>query len=160
MHWQAVVGAAGRLLALGGIGALGFGDDAGAHRGGLVIGLVVEHGGEPGAHVMLDVIGEHAQEDVGAHARRRPVEDRTQMDVDGLQGAERALDLGKTFVGADSRGVIERFLRQAGAHDINSVQRRLGGDRRGLAMEREVRLADDEVEVLGHLVPVDDGEHF
>ena len=106
---------------------------------------------------MLDVIGEHAQEDVGAHARRRPVEDRTQMDVDGLQGAERALDLGKTFVGADSRGVIERFLRQAGAHDINSVQRRLGRDRRGLAMEREAILADHEVEVLGHLVPVDDG---
>ena len=41
---------------------------------------------------MLDVIGEHAQEDIGAHARRRPVEDRTRMDIDGLQGAERALD--------------------------------------------------------------------
>ena len=122
-----------------------------------MIGLVVEHGGEPGAHVMLDVIGEHAQEDVGAHARRRPVEDRTQMDVDGLQGAERALDPGEAFVSADGRGVIERFLRQAGTHDINAVERRLGGDRRRLAMEREARLADDEVEVLGHLAPVDDG---
>ena len=72
---QTVVGAAGCLFAPGGVGALGLGDDACAHRGGgLVIGLVVEHGGEPGAHVMLDVIGEHAQEDVGAHARRRPVE--------------------------------------------------------------------------------------
>ena len=79
------------------------------------------------------------------------------MDVDGLQGAERALDPGEAFVGADGRGVIERFLRQAGAHDIDSVERRLGGDRRRLAMEREARLADDEVEVLGHLVPVDDG---
>ena len=77
------------------------------------------------------------------------------MDVDGFQRPERALDPGEAFVGADSRGGVERFLRQAGAHDINSVQRRLGGDRRGLAMEREVRLA--EVEVLGHLVPVDDG---
>ena len=49
VHRQAVVGAAGCLLAPGGIGALGSGDDAGAHRGGgLVIGLVVEHRGEPG----------------------------------------------------------------------------------------------------------------
>ena len=81
------------------------------------------------------------------------MEDRTQMDVDGLQGAERAFDPGEAFVGADGRGVIERFLRQAGAHDIDAVERRLGGDRRRLAMEREARLADDEVEVLGYASP-------
>ncbi len=82
------------------------------------------------------------------------------MDVDGLQGAERALDLGETFVGADGSRVAERSLRQAGAHDIDAVERRLGGDRRGLAMEREACLADHEVEVLGHLVPVDDGANL
>ena len=79
------------------------------------------------------------------------------MDVDGFQRPERALDPGEAFVGADSRGGVERFLRQAGAHDINSVQRRLGGDRRGLAMDGEAFFADHEVEVLGHFVPVDDG---
>ena len=52
------------------------------------------------------------------------------MDVDGLQGAERALDLGEAFVGADGSRVAERSLRQAGAHDIDAVERRLGGDRR------------------------------
>jgi hypothetical protein len=41
---------------------------------------------------MLDMVGEHAQEDVGAHPRRRPVEDRPQVDVDRLERSERALD--------------------------------------------------------------------
>ncbi len=69
MHRQTVIGEAGCLFAPGGGGALRLGDDALAHRGGgVVVGLVVEHGREPGAHVMLDVVGEHAQEDMGAHA--------------------------------------------------------------------------------------------
>ena len=54
-------GASGGLLPVGGVGALGLGDDAGALGGsGLVVGLIVEHRGEPRAHVMLDMIGEHA----------------------------------------------------------------------------------------------------
>jgi len=86
VHGQAVVGASGGLLACGGFGTLGSGDDAGAHRGGgLVVGLVVEHRGELGAHVVLDMIGEHAEQDMGAHARRGPVEDRPQVDVERLQ---------------------------------------------------------------------------
>ena len=32
---------------------------------------------------MLDMIGEHAQQEVSAPARRRPMEDRTQVDVSG-----------------------------------------------------------------------------
>src|SRR4029077_19278117 len=45
VHRQAVVGAAGGLLAGGGVGAHRLGDDAGAFGGGgLVIGVVVEHG--------------------------------------------------------------------------------------------------------------------
>jgi hypothetical protein len=88
------------------------------------------------------MIGEHAQQDVGAHARRRPMEDRTQMDIDGLQRAERALDPRQALVGTDGCRVIEQLLGQVGAHDVDAVQRRLGGDRLGLAMERETRLAD------------------
>ena len=72
-----------------------------------MIGLVKQHGREPGAHVPLDMVGEHAQEDVGAHARRRPMEDRTHMQIDGLEAAEGALDLGQALVGADRCGVIE-----------------------------------------------------
>ena len=79
------------------------------------------------------------------------------MDIDGLQGAERALDAGEALVGADRRGIVERLLWQAGTHDVDAVERCLGGDRGGLAMEREARVGDDEIEVLGHLVAVDDG---
>jgi hypothetical protein len=83
---QAIVGASEGLLADGGFGTLGLGDDAGAHGGGgFVIGVVVEHRGELGAHVMLDMVGEHAEQDMGAHPRRGPVEDRSQVDVDRLQ---------------------------------------------------------------------------
>ena len=126
MHRRAVFGEAGCLLAAGDLGALGLGDDAGAHRRGLfLISLVVEHRGEPGAHVILDMVGEHAQEDVGAHARRRPMEDWTQVDVDGLQGAECTFDQRETLVGTDRDGIVERLLRQAGAHDIDAGERRL-----------------------------------
>jgi hypothetical protein len=55
-------------LLASGFGTLGLGDDADAHRGGgFVIGLVLEHLGGHGAHVMLDMIGEHAEHDVGTH---------------------------------------------------------------------------------------------
>jgi hypothetical protein len=40
----------------------------------------------------LDVIGEHAQEDMSAHARRRPVSDRADLEIDGLQATEGPLD--------------------------------------------------------------------
>ena len=88
-----------------GVGRLRACYDTAAHRGGgLVIGLVVEHGGEFYAHVVLDVVGEHAQEHMSAHARRRPVEDRAQMDVDGLQRTEGALDAREALVGAGGCG--------------------------------------------------------
>ena len=36
--------------------------------GGLRVVIIEEHQGERAAHVPLDVVGEHAQEDMGAHA--------------------------------------------------------------------------------------------
>jgi hypothetical protein len=38
------------------------------------------------------------------------VEDRPQMDVDGLERAERLLDLGKRLVGTDGCGIAETRL--------------------------------------------------
>ena len=69
--------------------------------------VIVQHRRERLAHVPFDMIGEHAQQDVGAHARRGPMEDRPQMEIDGLERAERALDLGQALVGADGCGGIE-----------------------------------------------------
>jgi YCII-related domain len=76
----------------------------------------------PGAHVMLDMIGEHAEHDVGAHPRRRPVEDRPQVDVDRLQRAECAFDLCERFVGADRGGIVENPFCQTGAYHIDAVE--------------------------------------
>ena len=49
------------------------------------IGLVEQHWGEALAHVPLQIIGQHAEQDVRAHPRRGPVEHRTQFEIDGLQ---------------------------------------------------------------------------
>jgi hypothetical protein len=46
-----------------------------------MVGLVVEQGREPGAHVVLDEIGQHAQQDVGAYAQYVPMEDRPNLEV-------------------------------------------------------------------------------
>jgi hypothetical protein len=70
------------------------------------------------------------------------------MDVDGLERAERLLDLGKRLVGADGCGIAENPFGQIGAHDVEAVKRRLGRDDIGLAAERKGRLAVVEFEVL------------
>ena len=49
----------------------------------------------------FDVAGEHAQKDMGAHPRRQPVVDRAEVQIDGLQAAKGALDMGEVLVGAD-----------------------------------------------------------
>ena len=76
------------------------GDDAGSERfGGVLVGIVIEHRREALAHVPFDMIGEHAQADVGAHARSGPMEDRSDLQIDGLDAADGALDLGQALVG-------------------------------------------------------------
>ena len=67
MHRLSVLGAAGGLLGDCGRGALGLGNDADALCfGGLLIGVVVEHGRQTPAHVPFQIIGQHPQKDVGA----------------------------------------------------------------------------------------------
>ncbi len=66
--------------------------------GGLRVVVVEEHRGERAAHVPLDVVGEHAQEDVGAHAAGQPVVDGPHLEVDGLEAAKRAFDSAQALV--------------------------------------------------------------
>ena len=54
---------------------------------------------------------------------------------------------------------VESRLRQAGAHDVQAVQRRFGGDGLGLSPITERVLFDIQLEVLGHLVFADDLAH-
>ena len=83
------------------------------------------------------MVGEHAQEDVGAHAVCQPVVDRADLEIDRLQAAERPLDQGERLVGAHRPDVVEGRGGQAGAHDVEPVQRRFGGDLPRLAGEAE-----------------------
>ena len=55
----------------------------------------------------FDMAGEQAQKDVGAHPRGEPVVDRPDVQIDGLQAAEGALDVGEALVGADQLSAVK-----------------------------------------------------
>ena len=82
------------------------------------------------AHVPVDVIGEHAEEDVRPHAAGEPVVDGADVEVDRLEVAEGALDVGEALVGEHRVRGVEGLGRRRGAQDVEAVERRLAGDRR------------------------------
>ena len=99
---QTVVGAFGPGLARGGGRRLSLGDRRGSQslaRGAIVV--VEHHGRERLAHVPFEIVGEHAQEDMGADAIAGIVEDRPDFEIDRLGAAEGPLDMGQAFVGGD-----------------------------------------------------------
>ena len=105
---QPVLGLPGGLFGDGGRGAFGLGNDAGALCfGGLLIGVVVEHGRQTLAHVPFQILGEHAQKHVGADAICQPVINRPDLQVDGLEAAEGALDQAQRLVAAHRGSVVE-----------------------------------------------------
>src|SRR5512133_4157468 len=55
------------------------------------------------------------------------------LQIDRLQRAEGALDQGQALVCGDGAGIVEGGGGQAGADNVDAVQRHLGGDRLGLA---------------------------
>ena len=64
----------------------------------LLIGIG-KHQFAPGfAHVPLEVVGEHAQEDVRAHPIGCAVMDGAHLQIDGLERTEGALDVGQRLV--------------------------------------------------------------
>src|SRR6516165_1947233 len=133
------------------------GDDRGALAGG-GSGIVVieQHGSQALAHVPFDVAGEHAQEDMGAHPRRQPVVDWAEVQIDGLQAAEGALDMGKVLVGPDNALGRQRFALDAGADDVKTIEPGLSSDARGVAGEAEAVFGDADVKQLGELIAVFD----
>ena len=136
---QAVLGAPFGLLGAGGGRALGLGDDALPLRlGGLSVGLVVEHGRQLLAHVPLDVIGEHAQEDMRPNPRCEAVVERPDLQIDGLERAKGAFHLGERLAGAHRPFIAEGILGQAGADHVDAVQRRLVNDGLGVAGKGEM----------------------
>ena len=95
---------------------------------------------EPGAHVPFHVVGQHAQEHMRADPVGGPVEHGPHLQVHGLQASEGALDRAQALVGAHGALGAEFARGQAGAHDVQAVQRRLRGDGPGLSpMAERVR---------------------
>jgi hypothetical protein len=74
-----------------------------------------------------EVVGEHAEEDVGLDALLEPVVDGAQLEP-ALERAEGALDLVELLVGAHDVGRFELRAGDAGAQDVDAVERGLGGD--------------------------------
>ena len=146
----AVVGAlAGGLAARGGRDlrladrreALGLG-------GGAIV-VVKEDGCQRLPHVPFEVIGEQAQEDVGADAILVPVEDGPHFEVDGLAAAEGAFDRREGLIGAHRGLGVEFGLRYRCAQHGDAVEPGFGLVRGVVAGEGEITVGDGAGEVLG-----------
>jgi hypothetical protein len=102
----------------------------------------------------FDMVGEHAQEDVGAHPLCGPVADRPDFEIDGFDRSEGAFDAGQIFVGLDRFASVEVLGRDAGPDDIDAVEAGLFLDPVAPALEGEMAVADIDGEVLGHFSAV------
>jgi hypothetical protein len=76
---------------------------------------------------------------------------RTNVEVEGLEAAEGALDTGRTFVGAYRIGGIESIGWNAGTQHIEAIERGFCGDRSVIACEAQRVIHDGDAEVLGDL---------
>ena len=103
-----------------------------------------------------DVVGEHAQQGVGAYAVFEVVVDRADLDQ-VFHRAEGPLGHLQLLVGANDGGRARELRGRAGGADhVEAVERGLGVDLRVLALVGEGAVCDRELEVLGDLVAVDD----
>ena len=61
--------------------------------------VVEQQGSEALTHVQFDVVGEHAQQDMGTHPLRGAVMNGLDLEVHGLEASEGALDPAEALVG-------------------------------------------------------------
>src|SRR5262245_147151 len=134
---------------------LGYRRRAGSFGGGPVV-IVKQDGRQCLAHMPFEMIGEHAQEHVGAHARAGPVVDRTNFEVYGLDAAKGPFDTGQALVGAHRSGGIDSFGWHTGTQHVEAIERPLFGDRCVISLEGQRVVGDGKVEVLGNLSAADD----
>src|ERR1700730_16900179 len=102
----------------------------------------------------FDMIGEHAEEHMGAHAPCRPVADRTNVEIDSLHRSEGALDTREILVGLNRLRRLELFGGNIGADDVDAIEPRLFFDPIEAPTIGEMIVADLDGEVLGHLLGV------
>jgi hypothetical protein len=120
--------------------------------GGQRVGLLGEQQADPGLlHVPLDVLREHAEEDVRAHSVFGAVEDRADFEARHLHHAEGLLDPGEALVVPDGVIGVDGLLRHAGAHDVDAIERGLGLHAVLAYGESQLVVLDHDLEVLGHV---------
>ena len=94
-----------------------------------------------------------------AHPIGEPVVNRPDLEIDRFQGTKRALDLGERFVAAHHLGAVHLLRGYRGTQDVDAIEQGFGGDPILADAECKARVFDFELEVLGHLVLVDDAAH-
>src|SRR6202043_28981 len=103
----------------------------------------------------LDMIGEHAEEDMSAHSVCGPMPDRPDFQIDALQGPERPFDAREVLVGLNRFCGVQMLDRHAGSDHIDAVEARLCLDLIEPSMPGEMTVADRDDEVLGHFFAVE-----
>ncbi len=105
----------------------------------------------------IDIIGQHAQQNMGSHTMGLTMVDGPDLQVHGLEASKGTFHIGQALVGPDGLIRIHDLFRQADPHDIDAVQGLFLGHARGLPTPGEPIVLDGDGEVLSHLVPDPDG---
>ena len=155
MHGPALRGGFVAFLVPDASRGLGFRDGVAGPAAAVQFFIFEERRGQGFAHVPLDIVGEHCDEDVGAHVVRRAVVDGSNAQVDALETAEGLLDLSEALVGAH-RVLGGKFLASlAGADDVDAVEAGFVFDLFEVAFELETAVPDMEDKMFAHFVGVD-----
>src|SRR6266851_737341 len=85
--------------------------------------------------------------------------DGAHLEIDRLEAAKRALDMGEPLVGADDFGRGQPGRVDRGADDVESIEGGFTGDAGFVALVPEARVGDLEREVLADLAASEDPAH-
>src|SRR5262245_5226150 len=103
----------------------------------------------------LDVVSEHAEEDMSPYSIRQPMVDRPDLEIDRLQAPKRSLDLREILVGSHRGFSGKSRSGHRRANHVQAVKRGFLGDLLFVTVIGEAPLFDLEDEVLADLVVVD-----
>src|SRR5215470_18550133 len=108
------------------------------------------------AHVVLDIVCQHAQEHMRFHARGEPVIDGAHLHIHALQRPECPLNEREALVSRYSLRRPYRLRWKTGSHNVNTIEAGLGRDLILQPPEGEPAVGDIERKVLLYLMLVDD----
>ena len=115
-----------------------------------LVGIQQRRQGPP--HLPLDVVGQKAQKQMGAHARIDPMMNRPHAQVQPLEATEGLLHLRQALVSADAISRRKGFGTLTRADHVDAVELFLALDRRFVARPIESAVGDLQPEVFSHLV--------